>query len=130
MNLGDFGDPIFQWTNSSWVQIGLASYCRTSDNRGVFTQLATYNSWIESISNRDNIKSVKTYQCDKKAPCGCGQTDVRLTVSGIFDSESTVEHSWPMVVSFQFSHISRCVGTILSDSFISLIIILPHHNSN
>lgn len=120
MNTEVFGDPIFQWTGSYWNQIGLASYCSVSDKIGVFTNLAAYSSWIRSISisNPPVIQSSNIYQCDKKAPCGCGQTDVNITVSGVISSDNVVEHSWPMVVSIQFENGHYCTGSILSDSFI------------
>ena len=65
---------------------------------------------VEKISN--------TYQCDKKASCGCGQTYVHLTVSGVIDAEAAVEHSWPMVVSIRYEDKHLCAGTVLSESFI------------
>ncbi len=89
-----------------------------SDSLGVFTSLAAYTGWIESIKNPQIEKSSIVYRCDKKASCGCGQTDVNLTVSGIVGGESAVKHSWPMIVSLQINDWHICAGTILSDSFI------------
>lgn len=60
----------------------------------------------------------RTYQCDKKAACGCGQNNVNITVSGVVDSDDAVERSWPMIVSIQFYDFHTCAGSILSESFI------------
>jgi secreted trypsin-like serine protease len=113
-----FGDPIFQWINNQWVQVGIGSYCGMSDKLGIFTSLAAYSNWIGSVLNSTIGPSSNIYQCDKKAPCGCGQTDVKLTVSGITGSETAIKDSWPMIVSFQINGLHICAGTILSDSFI------------
>lgn len=120
MNLGNFGDPVFEWVDRHWVQIGLASYCRMSDNLGVFTHLDIYSDWIKSISvsNSVVINSSQVYHCDKNTPCGCSQNDVNLTVSGINSTETAVKHSWPMMISLQIDGQHICSGTILSDSFI------------
>jgi len=72
--------------------------------------LNSTNSTIEKSSN--------IYQCDKKAPCGCGQTDVNLTISGIIGGEAAIKNSWPMIVSLQYNDQHICGGTILSDSFV------------
>jgi secreted trypsin-like serine protease len=118
LNVGDFGDPIFEWINYRWIQVGLASYCRMSNSPGVFTNLAAYSDWIDSISNIINLESRNIYRCDKKASCGCGQIDVALTSSRITDSEQAIKHSWPMIVSVQSDNRHTCGGTILSNSFI------------
>jgi secreted trypsin-like serine protease len=118
LNIGDFGDPIFQWTGYHWIQVGLASYCRMSDSLGVFTRLSTYAGWIESTLNSSIIKPSKIYQCDKNASCGCGQNDVELTISSIIGGENAIEHSWSMIVSVQYGNSHICAGTILSNSFI------------
>jgi secreted trypsin-like serine protease len=89
-----------------------------SDKLDVFTNLAAYSGWIKSISNPPVIQSSNIYQCDKKAPCGCGQTDVNITVSGVISSDDVVEHSWPMIVSIRLFDTHLCTGSILSDSFI------------
>ena len=109
---------MFRWIDSHWVQVGLGSYCGTAGQVGIFTSLAAYSSWIESILNSTIGTTSHTYQCDKKAPCGCGQTDVNLTVSGSAGGEDPIEHSWPMIVSIQSDDTHQCGGTILSDSFI------------
>lgn len=133
MNVGNFGDPVFQWNRVHWVQIGLASYCRMSDNLGVFTHLAIYSDWIRSISDSGIIKSSEIYHCDKSASCGCGQTDVNLTVSGMTSTETAVKYSWPMAVSLQVYGRHICSGTILSDSFIltsATCVFYVEHGSN
>lgn len=117
-NIGSFGDPIFQWINSQWIQIGLASYCSTSNGPGIFTHLTNYSNWIKSTLISSIAQSSKSYQCDREASCGCGQTDVNITTSGVTGSENAVEHSWPMIVSIQFTGIHWCGGSILSESFI------------
>jgi secreted trypsin-like serine protease len=89
-----------------------------SDRLGVFTNLAAYFDWINSISNPPVIQLSNIYQCDKKAPCGCGQTDVNITVSGVIGSDDVVEYSWPMIVSIRRYDTHLCTGSILSDSFI------------
>ena len=115
---GDFGDPIFQWIGSRWIQVGLGSHCGTSGKLGVFTNLTAYSDWIEYILYYTAENSSHLYECDKKASCGCGQTNVNLTVTGITGGEPAVEYSWPMVVSIRFYNRHWCTGTILSDSFI------------
>ncbi|CAF3904940.1 unnamed protein product [Rotaria sp. Silwood1] len=116
---GDSGSPVFQRENMRWTQVGLTSYCRTSSGHGVFTRLTAYVDWIKSILSSIVIKPAKTYQCDKKAPCGCGQTDVVLTSSRTVGGENTVGYSWPMMVSFEYyDRLHECGGTILSDSWI------------
>jgi len=89
-----------------------------SNSPGVFTNLATYSDWIESISNTIHLESRNIYRCDKKASCGCGQIDVALTSSRITDSEDAIEYSWPMIISLQRDNRHICGGTILSNSFI------------
>ncbi len=113
-----FGDPIFQWSLRNWVQVGLGSYCGMSEKRAIFTNLAAYSGWIKSIVNATIKTSSNIYQCDKKAPCGCGRIDVNLTISGMVGAETAQEYSWPMIVSIQYDGRHRCGGTILSDSFI------------
>jgi secreted trypsin-like serine protease len=115
---GDSGSPIFERYSNQWVQVGLASNCRMSSGLGVFTKLATYSRWIQSVLNPNITESVHVYGCDKKAPCGCGQTDVTLTSSRILDGEYAITHSWPMMVSIQRYNKHQCGGTILSDSFV------------
>ncbi len=118
MSKGGFGDPIFQLIDDRWVQVGIGSSCGVSDKLVIFTSLAAYSSWIESVLNSTIETLSNTYQCDKKAPCGCGQTDVKLSVNGIIDVETAIEHSWPMIVWIPVNGGHTCAGTILSDSFI------------
>ncbi|CAF4231175.1 unnamed protein product [Rotaria sordida] len=116
---GDSGSPAFQREGMRWTQVGLTSHCRTSSGHGVFTRLTAYVDWIKSILSSIVIKPTKTYQCDKKAACGCGQTDVVLTSSRTVGGENTVGYSWPMMVSFEYyDRFHECGGTILSDSWI------------
>ncbi|CAF1351811.1 unnamed protein product [Adineta steineri] len=116
----DPGSPIFQWINGHWIQIGLASHCRLAGGSGVFTKLSSYSNWIDTLLNSTVINtSSHVYQCDKKASCGCGQTDVVLTSSRIIAGENTIKYSWPMMVSIQIhDEYHECSGTMLSDSFI------------
>jgi hypothetical protein len=64
------------------------------------------------------MKPPRVYPCDKKASCGCGQTDVTVTSSSVVGGENAIAHSWPMMVSIQHNNKHVCGGTILSDSFI------------
>ena len=118
MSIGTFGDPVFWWLNSQWIQVGVSSYCSASGQASVFTSLANYSSWIQSILISGIAQVSRTYQCDKRAACGCGQNDVNITVTGVVGSDDAVEHSWSMIVSIQHDSDHWCAGSILSESFI------------
>ncbi|CAF1400682.1 unnamed protein product [Adineta steineri] len=116
----DPGSPVFEWIDGRWVQVGFASHCRLAGGSGIFTKLSSYSNWIDTLLNSTVMNTFShVYQCDKKASCGCGQSDVVLTSSRIIGGENTIKYSWPMMVSIQIHddfHI--CSGTIISDSFI------------
>ncbi|CAF1295217.1 unnamed protein product [Adineta steineri] len=116
----DPGSPIFEWIDGRWIQVGLASHCRSAGGSGIFTKLSSYSNWIDTLLNSTITNtSSHVYQCDRKASCGCGQTDVVLTSSHIIGGENTIKYSWPMMVSIQIRDgYDSCIGTILSDSFI------------
>ncbi|CAF0974550.1 unnamed protein product [Adineta steineri] len=119
-NNDDSGSPVFEWIDSRWIQVGLASHCRLAGGSGIFTKLSSYSNWIDTLLNSTVINaSSHVYQCDKKASCGCGQSDVVLTSGRIIGGENTIKYSWPMMVSIQIRDgYHECSGTILSDSFI------------
>jgi hypothetical protein len=133
IELGDSGGPILQWIGDRWEQVGISSYvtygCAAVGFPPVFTRLAYYNDWIESILNEDHHTSTAattsgqtiTYECDmKKVTCGCGIYDVLLTSSTIVGGEEAPLLSWPMIVSLRFNGTNKhsCVGTVLSHSHI------------
>lgn len=118
--IGSFGDPIFQWDDkrNQWIQIGLASHCAMNGRLGVVTNLTEYVDWIRSTLIASILKISQTYQCDRRASCGCSQSDVNITTFGVVQSDAAVEHSWSMTVSIQWFGDNQCTGSILSDSFI------------
>ncbi|CAF0857061.1 unnamed protein product [Adineta ricciae] len=127
---GDLGGPIFQWKGTYWDQVGITSYggqCDQVDSPAVFTRLAVYFNWMESVVNSSLTTTTPSpppvpivHECNKASTCGCGQTDVALTPSRIVGGEDALDDSWPMIVSLRLNgsidHL--CGGTILSASFI------------
>ena len=130
LSIGAFGDPVFQWKDSKWIQVGLTSYCSMSGGLGVFTNLANYSNWIQSTLISAVAQTSNIYRCDKKASCGCSQSDVNITISGVIGSDNAIEHSWPMIVSIQFFDLHWCAGSILSDSFILTSVSCANHFSS
>ena len=118
LGIGTYGDPVFRWSNSQWTQVGVASYCSSSGRASIFTSLTNYTGWIRSVLFSGITQVSRTYQCDRRATCGCGQNDVNITISGVVDSDDAVLYSWPMIVSIEFYDRHMCAGSILSESFI------------
>ena len=55
---GDSGGPLMVNNNNSWQQIGIISWgfgCAAPDSPGVYTRLAVYADWINSISKQMSI---------------------------------------------------------------------------
>ncbi|UJR17996.1 hypothetical protein I4U23_004897 [Adineta vaga] len=115
---GDSGSPIFIWDNYHWIQMGLSSYCKTSNNLGVFTRLDMYLDWIWSIMESNEINRLNSYPCDRMGSCGCGKNYVGSSMSSNIGIETAIGKSWPMIVSIQVFNIHLCSGTILSDLYI------------
>ncbi|CAF2572957.1 unnamed protein product [Rotaria sp. Silwood2] len=122
---GDEGGPVMEWKGNRWEQVGIISRTQLSEQSGltIYTRLAHYSVWIESVINTSWISSTSrppvVYRCDRTSICGCGQNDVALFPSRIVGGEDAVEGSWPMIASLRFPDEShRCGGTLLSESFI------------
>ncbi|CAF0916577.1 unnamed protein product [Rotaria sordida] len=127
---GDSGGPIFQWKGTYWEQVGIISYggrCHQTGSPAIFTRLAYYFNWMESVMNISLTTTTPkppptpiSYTCDKASSCGCGKADVFLTSSRIVGGENAKENSWPMIVSLRLhgSNNHSCGGTILSNSYI------------
>ncbi|CAF3254061.1 unnamed protein product, partial [Rotaria sp. Silwood2] len=100
--------------------VGITSYgkgCAVAGNSGVYTRLAYYYEWIQSIIT---ILTAEIFSCNNiSISCGCGYNNVLLTPSRIVGGEDAAEGSWSMAVSLRFAGTShRCGGTLLSESFI------------
>ncbi|CAF3908646.1 unnamed protein product [Adineta steineri] len=61
---GDSGNSVFYWDGYHWIQIGLSSYCKISNNLGVFTRLDMYSNWIWSIVDSNQQDRINVYSCD------------------------------------------------------------------
>ncbi|CAF2792753.1 unnamed protein product [Rotaria sp. Silwood2] len=129
--LGDSGGPILQWMSNRWEQVGIASYsrCGIPGYPSIYTRLAYYIDWINSIvtSHNESLYTTRTrnrpitYNCDKNnVTCGCGYRPVQLPTSRIIGSENAVEASWTMIVSLRILNGNKhlCGGTLLSNSYI------------
>ncbi|CAF3557522.1 unnamed protein product [Rotaria sp. Silwood1] len=124
--MSDSGGPILQWLGDRWEQVGITSFgkgCAVKGDPGIYTRLAYYFDWMESITNAWSNTSTSlphvVYRCDRTSTCGCGQNDVTLLSSRIVGGEDAVEASWSMVVSLRFPEaFHQCGGTLLSESFI------------
>ncbi|CAF0725050.1 unnamed protein product [Rotaria sp. Silwood1] len=127
---GDSGGPIFQWKGTYWEQVGIISYgrgCHQIGSLAIFTRLAYYFDWMESVINISLTTTTPkppptpiSYACNKTSSCGCGKADVVLTSSRIVGGENAIEGSWPMIVSLRLNGTNdhSCGGTILSNSYI------------
>jgi secreted trypsin-like serine protease len=105
--------------------VGIISRTELSEQSGltIYTRLAYYSAWIESVINPSWISSTSrppvVYRCDRTSTCGCGQNDVALFPSRIVGGTDAVEGSWPMMASLRSPDESHgCGGTLLSESFI------------
>lgn len=87
---GDSGGPLYWYDNSTYeyYQIGVTSYgwddCSeaSSDDTSVFTEVADYNTWIESVLNgNENPDLVIT-------------DDLRLTYGAIFTDPISIHNSY------------------------------------
>ena len=125
--IGDEGSPIFQWKDTYWEQVGITSYggqCNSTGSPSIFTRLAYYFDWMESITNisltTTTTKPPPVYSCNKTSSCGCGQFDVALTSSRIVGGEDAIGNSWPMIVSVRLygTNAHSCGGTIVSKSYV------------
>jgi secreted trypsin-like serine protease len=112
--------------------------CASDGYQNVFTQVAPYYNWIESIMDLKhpsmrmairkrslNITALEQlrvlYRCDRKSlSCGCGNSQVELTSSRIFGGEEAMRDSWSMIVSVRLNGSDQhaCGGSILNDYFI------------
>ena len=108
--------------------MGITSFgkgCALPGEPGIYTRLAFYHDWIESITVVNPTTTTPSlpirYQCDHlTTTCGCGYNDVELTPSRIIGGEEAVRYSWSMIVSIQTRSTNRhfCGGSILDDSHI------------
>ena len=128
-----------------YLQVGIVSYgdgCAEEGSPGIYTRLAHYTSWIESVINASlttttqsttttttgstttgpatTTRSPAKYSCNKNASCGCGVNDVTIGMSRIIGGEEAIPYSWSMIVSFRFGREANhaCGGTLLSESHI------------
>ncbi|CAF4049096.1 unnamed protein product [Rotaria sp. Silwood2] len=120
---GDSGGPIMEWKGNHWEQVKQVIGFPVDDRPAIYTRLAYYSDWIESVVNAWPNTSTPlphvVYQCNRTSTCGCGQNDVALLPSRIVGGEDAVEASWSMIISLRFPETShRCGGTLLSESFI------------
>jgi len=114
--------------------VGITSFsrCGIPGYPSLYTRLAFYTNWIDSIlkSHNESLYATTpnppvTYSCDReKVPCGCGYRPVRLPSARIIGGEDAIPHSWSMVVSIRGklpgsnfdNHL--CGGTILNEWYI------------
>ncbi|CAF3413027.1 unnamed protein product [Rotaria sp. Silwood1] len=127
---GDSGGPVFQWKGTYWEQVGIISHggeCNRNASTGIFTRLAYYFDWMESVIGSSLTTTTlrpppipTSYACNKTSSCGCGKADVVLTSSRIVGGENAIDDSWPMIVSLRLEGTNdhSCGGTILSNSYI------------
>ena len=115
----------------SSVQVGITSFgegCALPGKPGIYTRLAYYRAWIDSIALDINPTTTTTtptatsrptrYPCDHvSAPCGCGYDDVELSRARIVGGEEAVPFSWSMIVSLRSTFTNRhfCGGSILDN---------------
>ena len=111
------------------LQVGLTSYakgCAGAGDPGVYTRVAYFHDWIQSIINPNKTELPTTnYRCHRAlSKCGCGKTDVSLStnmnaVERIIGGQAARSQSWSMVVSLKSANGTHiCGGTILSDRHI------------
>ncbi|CAF3394991.1 unnamed protein product [Rotaria socialis] len=124
------GEPILQWIENRWMQVGLlSSVVDTADGNclRIYTRLAYYQEWIESIVNSKNLKSSNIanapmiYECNPTTTeCGCSRENVALSSAKIFGGEEAVPFSWSMIVSVRLKNSEEhsCSGTILTAYYI------------
>ncbi|CAF3883433.1 unnamed protein product, partial [Rotaria sp. Silwood1] len=121
---GDSGGPILQWLGDQWEQVGITSFgkgCALKGDPGIYTRLAYYHEWIDTIAEEPEKPTSMTYTCDNTlVSCGCGYNYVQLTSSRIVGGEEALPNSWTMIVSLRQTSTNRhfCGGSILSDSYI------------
>ncbi|CAF4692843.1 unnamed protein product [Rotaria sp. Silwood1] len=133
---GDTGGPILQWMDNRWEQVGIASYsrCGIPGYPSIYTRLAYYINWINSITITHNESLYTTttrsppvtYNCDRNnVTCGCGYRPVQISTSRIIGGENAIPNSWSMIVSIRGKlsnsdingkHI--CGGTIINEWYI------------
>ena len=136
-----------EWDENHWNQVGIVSYvakgCASASEKPLFTRLAPYYNWIESILRKTNhsvpnvppslpttpetttvplvIEPPQLFQCARSSvQCGCGLTDVELTRVRIIGGQEAKPNSWPMMVSLRFNNSAShsCGGSILNDYFV------------
>lgn len=112
------------------LQVGLTSYgvgCALAGHPDVFTRVAYFYDWIQSIinPNKTGTPSTTSYRCHRvPSKCGCARTDVLLsndmnTMGRIIGGQDAHPLSWSMVVSLKsINGTHMCGGTILSDRHI------------
>ena len=136
-----------EWDENHWNQVGIVSYtpegCATPGFKPVFTRLAPYYNWIESILRKTNhsVSNVppslpttpettkvpvvteppQLFQCRRSSvQCGCGLADVELSRARIVGGQEAKAYSWSMMVSLRFNNSAShsCGGSILNDYFV------------
>lgn len=135
-----------EWDENHWNQIGIVSYtpmgCASPDYPTVFTRLAPYYNWIQSILRRSNHtvsnvapsnssgsesrslvkKKGQVFPCHRDSidQCGCGFDDVEFSWTDLVGSHEARPYSWSMIVSVRLndSNTHACSGTILNQHYI------------
>ena len=131
-----------EWDGNHWNQVGIVSYttkgCAPTGYKHVFTRLAPFYNWIESIVRRTNhtVSNVppspptttpivteppQMFECDRDSvQCGCGLTYVQLSRARIVGGQEAKPYSWSMMVSLRFNNSTShsCGGSILNDYFV------------
>ena len=105
--------------------------CAVKGFPGIYTRLAYYADWIESVldgthgNTQPPLTSTKppsmTYKCDRaQVSCGCGQQNVDFTMAKVSGAQEAVPYSWPMMASVHLagSKEHACAGTIIDESHI------------
>lgn len=131
--IGDSGGPIFMWAGDRWEQVGLTSYARGCAQEGaptVFTRVAYFHDWIQSIINPSLATTTPPpapitteFPCPRRpSVCGCSMNNVSLSINKhekmnkVAGGEEARPNSWSMVVSIRSAEGDHvCGGTILSD---------------
>lgn len=124
--------------------MGITSFgegCALPGKPGIYTRLAHYHDWIESVelgiyqNNTPTSTATSTprpvtvspvvrpiiYECHPdNVSCGCSLTAVQLTPSRIVGGEEAKRYSWSMIVSIRDRSTDRhfCGGSILDESHI------------
>ena len=141
------GGPIMEWDENHWNQVGIVSYlakgCASASDKPLFTRIAPYYNWIDSILRKTNhsVSNVppslpttpetttapivtappRLFQCKRSSvQCGCGLDDVALSQTRIIGGHEAKPYSWSMMVSLRLNNSTShsCGGSILNEHFV------------